>query len=80
MLDIIYPGFVQSSREIVRGDLIELDEEYSLPEGAQVLVTLIDPAHGSPQAILQAAKTPPHIKAEDIEILNALIMEKIPKR
>ncbi len=59
----------------VRGDLIELDEECSLPEGTRVLITLVDPVCGSPQTVLQAAKSPPRIVAEDIVTLNTLIEE-----
>ena len=59
----------------VKGDHIELNETCSLPEGTQVLITPVDSDQGSPEAILQAAKVPPHIDPEDVEMLNSLIEE-----
>ena len=64
-------GDFSNSSDYIRA-LIREDRKQRAQEK---LEALIDPAHGSPQAILQAAKTPPHIEVEDIETLNALIEE-----
>jgi len=40
-----------------------------------VLVTPLEEAKGSPQAVLAAALAPPHVKSEDVDELMRLIKE-----
>lgn len=63
---IVYKG-------VVKGNNVVLEEGAALPEGTEVLVTPIEVARGSPQAVLNAIDTPPHLKSEDVEELLSLI-------
>ena len=58
---------------IVKGKIVALEETANLPEGAEVLVTPIETEKGSPQAILSAAISPPHLNPEDVNELMTLI-------
>ena len=60
---------------IVRNGTVVLKKKAKLPEGTQVLVTPVVPAKGSPQAVLEAALSPPHVKHEDVQELLRLIEE-----
>jgi hypothetical protein len=58
---------------IVKGGTVVLEEAADLPEGAEVLVTLMAPPKGSPKAVLAAIDAPPHVKPEDVDELMLMI-------
>lgn len=59
----------------VRGGTVVLDPPADLADGAEVIVTPVEHPKGSPQAILAAMETLPHISPEDAEELMRLIKE-----
>lgn len=62
MTQLVYKG-------IVRGKIIRLEEGGVLPEGTKVLVTPLETAKGSPQAVLAAMDAAPHVRPEDVDEL-----------
>jgi len=58
---------------IVKNGTVVLKKKAKLPEGTEVLVTPIEPVKGSPQAVLAAALSPPHLKHEDVQEFMRLI-------
>ena len=60
---------------IVRGNTILLERKPKLREGTEVLVTPVEPRKGSPQAVVAAAKAPPHLAHEDVVEFMRLIEE-----
>ena len=60
---------------IVRGKTIALEGSVSLPEGTEVLVTPLEVAKGSPQAVLAIMDAPPQVKSENVKELVRLIEE-----
>ena len=68
MTQFVYKG-------IVRGKATTLEEPGVLPEGTEVLVTPLEAAKGSPQAILAAMDAAPHVAPEDVDELMRLIEE-----
>jgi hypothetical protein len=60
-------------RGTVRGGTVILEADVNLPDGTGVLVTPVEMPRGSSQAILAAAKAPPHLKHEDVEEFLKLI-------
>jgi hypothetical protein len=68
MTQFVYKG-------IVRGKAITLEKPGVLPEGTEVLVTPLEAAKGSPQAILAAIDAAPHVAPEDVDELMRLIEE-----
>lgn len=68
MNPIVYKG-------VVKGNNVVLEEGTTLPEGTKVLVTPIEVARGSPQAVLSAIDAPPRLKSEDVAELLRLIEE-----
>lgn len=59
----------------MKGTIVVLKEPTGLPEGTAVLVTPLDTAQGSPQAVLAAMDASPHVKPEDVEALIRRIEE-----
>ena len=70
MTQIAYKG-------IVKGKTVILEETANLPEGIEVLVTPLEAARGSPQAVLAAALAPPHVKSEDADELIRLLYRSV---
>jgi hypothetical protein len=72
-----------SYRGIVRGRVIELEDQVVLPEGTEVEVVVKDKKdktlapsgypRGSPNAILAAWEVPPHCTPEDVDTLRQAI-------
>ena len=60
---------------IVKGKTVVLREVPDFPEGAEVLVTRLEALKGSPQAVMAAINSPPHIKPEDVDNLIQRIEE-----
>jgi hypothetical protein len=70
---------------IVRGNVIELQDNVELPDGTEVKVVVekTPPAgspsrefrRGSPQALAEYLKTPTNVTAEDVDELMRLIKE-----
>lgn len=60
---------------VVKGKTVVLQEQAELQEGAVVLVTPLNVAKGSPQAVLAAMDAPPHIKPADVAELMRCIKE-----
>lgn len=58
---------------VVKDNTVVFDEPVKLPEGTEVLVTPVELTRGSPQAVLAAMKSPPHLKKKDVEELRRLI-------
>ncbi len=58
---------------IVKGKTVVLKEPADLPEGSEVLVTPIAHAKGSPQALLAAIESPPHVDPRDVDEMIRLI-------
>lgn len=50
-------------------------KQLNFPEGAEVLVTRLEALKGSPQAVMAAINSPPHIKPEDVDNLIQRIEE-----
>ena len=72
-------------RGIAKGRTIELEEPLPYPEGQPVSVSvepLTTPPHlGSPAAIRQAMREPPHLSGDDVDELERAIEEgKLPVR
>ena len=61
----------------VRGKVIELEESLPYENGEEVAVTIsplpLAGPPGSPQAILDAARQPPHLRPGDVEALEQAI-------
>jgi len=74
-----------SYKGIVKGKTIELEEPLPYPEGQPVSVS-VEPLvgrypRGSPAAILEAVRKPPHLTDEDVDELERAIEEgKLPVR
>ena len=63
-------------RGIVRNQTIVLsDGSPALPEGAEVLITAIEPKAGSSAALLAAMDSDPHVPSEWVDELETLIAE-----
>ena len=60
---------------VVRGNVITLEDQHDLPEGALVEVRPTAPRRGSPQAVLEAVKGHPRVSREDVDELMRLIEE-----
>ena len=58
---------------VVRGGTVVFEGAAELPEGAEVLVTQLEAKKGSPQTLLAAIDTPPHVKPKDVDKLMRLI-------
>jgi len=58
---------------IVKGRTVVLKEIADLPEGSEVMVTPVEAAKGSPQAVLAAIGAPPHVRPEDVDEMLRLI-------
>lgn len=54
---------------------VVLHERTSLPDGTEVLVVPLDPAPGSPAAVLAAVKRLRGIKSEDVDDLMSFVKE-----
>ena len=64
----------KSYRGIVRNHaIVLLDKSPPIPEGTEVLVTPVEPAIGSSEAILAAMDCEPHVPSEWVDELEALI-------
>jgi hypothetical protein len=64
---------------IARGKMIELDEPLPFEDGQPIIVT-VQPRpttglRGSPAALLEAVRRPPHVTAEDVDELEQAIRE-----
>ncbi len=63
-------------RGIVRNQaIVLLDGPAALPDGTEVFVTPIEPNAGSSAALLAAMDSEPHVPAEWVDELEALIAE-----
>lgn len=60
---------------VVKGRTVVLKGRTRLPEGTEVVVTPLEYPIGSPQAVVAAAKSPPHLKHEDVVEFMRLIEE-----
>ena len=60
---------------IVKGRTVILRGRAKLRDGAEVVVTPVEHPIGSPQAVLQAVRSGPHLKHEDIVEFMRLIEE-----
>ena len=58
---------------IVKGRTVVLKESTDLPEGSKVLVTPMEHAKGSRQAVLAAIESPPHVNPRDVDEMTRLI-------
>lgn len=66
-------------RGVAKGKTIEFEETLPFPEG-QTLDVSVEPASpagpvGSPAAVLEAMRQPPHIDSADVDELERLIAE-----
>jgi hypothetical protein len=67
---------MKTFRGIVKNQAIVLIEGApAIPEGTEVLFTPIDSTPGSPAAILAAMDSEPHVPAEWVDELEALIAD-----
>ena len=57
----------------VEGRTIQLDDDVKLPRGTEVVVTLRVARKGTPASVLAAAAEEPHISADDVNELLAVI-------
>jgi len=68
-------------RGVARGKPIELEEPLPFSEGQPVAVSVepltSSPLRGSPTAILQAMRQPPHVSPEDVDELERAIRESM---
>lgn len=60
---------------VVRGKTVMLEEPEGLPDGTVVLVTPLEAARGSPQAVLAAMDAAPHVTPGDVADLMRGIEE-----
>jgi len=59
---------------IIRGNVIELEDEVGLPEGTEVEVEVKEsPVRGNPQAILAHWRTSPQCTSKDVDALTQAI-------
>jgi hypothetical protein len=58
---------------VVRNGSVILEDDVQLAEGTRVIVTPVDPALGSPRAVLAAASAPPHLDPKDVAEFERLI-------
>ena len=56
---------IPSYRGVVRGGAVVLDGDVDLPDGTGVVVILDPGGAGRAEAVLAAAKAPPHVSPED---------------
>jgi hypothetical protein len=78
-------GDAMTYRGIIKGRVIELDALLPYPEGQPVSVSVepLSTPHppGSPEAIRQGMRQPPHLNSEDVNELERAIAEgKLPMR
>jgi hypothetical protein len=59
----------------VHGRTVVLEGEVDLPDGTGVVVTPVEPAKGSREAVLAAVNSPPFVTHEDVAELLRLIEE-----
>lgn len=62
-------------RGTIRNGQVVLDDGCALPDGTEVIVTLVEPRRGSPQALLAAMRAAPHVSHEAAEELRRIIEE-----
>lgn len=66
-------------RGTIRGRTIELLEPLPFADGQEVTVSILNecqgPPIGSPAAVLEAMRSPPHIDSETVDLLERLIAE-----
>ena len=68
-------------RGTVKGKVIELEESLPYLEGQSVYISLEQIQRGSPMLIRKAMNEPPHLKCEDVDILEQEIEQsKLPMR
>ena len=60
---------------MIKGRSVVFEETPELPEGTAVLVTPLEEVRGSPQAVLAALESPPHLSPRDVEELRQKIAE-----
>ncbi len=61
---------------IVRNGTLVLETDSSLPDGTRVLITPLESAIGSPQAILQVIESTPSILSGDVDLLDDVITKE----
>jgi hypothetical protein len=62
-------------RGVVRGGVVVLREQAPLAEGAEVVVTPVEGAPGSPAAVLAAVEASPPVPAEWVDEFEQLIAQ-----
>ena len=72
---------VRTIRARVHAGRFEPLEDISVPEGTEVSVLIDEPEIGTAQALVAAARQPPHLQPGDIEALEeAIEAGKLPVR